>query len=254
MYHYNNKFLFVVGFLLFSSALQAEEIHIGTGTHSLGVLADISRLFEKQYPNDKVIVHRDNYTTALLYKQIKEKNDIDLVLLIGMEMVTQLETEGLSLPKGHFNYALGKLVLWSKNPNLVDNKGEVLKTDRFQKIGILDPKVAIYGATAQQTLEKLEVWETIQPKLVLMNNALELQQHVLDGSIDMTFIPLVTLNPSKKIEGSLWIIPKGYYSPIEHQIVLLKRAENNTAAKRFFEYLKSSQARNIFEKHGFSVP
>ncbi len=254
MYHYKKAVLFFVGFMLFNNPLLAEEVHIGTGTHSLGVLADISRLFEKQFPNDKVIVHRDNYTTTLLYKQIKEKNDIDLVLLIGMDMVRQLENEGLSIPKGYFNYAFGKLVLWSKNPNLVDNKGDVLKTHNFQKVGILDPKVAIYGATSQQTLEKIEIWEAIQPKLVFMNNAVELQQHVLDGSLDMAFIPLVTLNPSKKIEGSLWIIPKNYYSPIDHQVVLLKRAENNAAAKRFFEYLKSSQARNIFEKHGFSVP
>jgi molybdate transport system substrate-binding protein len=254
MYNYKKAVLFFVGLLLFNSALQAEEIHIGTGTHSLGVLTDITRLFEKQFPNDNVIVHRDNYTTTLLYKQIKEKNDIDLVLLIGMEMVTQLENEGLAVPKEHFNYAFGKLVLWSKNPNLVDAKGEVLKTKKFQTIAILDPKVAIYGMASRQILEKLDIWETLQPQLVLMNNALELQQHVLDGSIDLTFIPLVTLNPSKKIEGSLWVVPKGYYSPIEHQVVLLKRAEHNTAAKRFFEYLKSPQARNIFEKHGFSVP
>lgn len=254
MYNYKKTVLWFVGLMLFNTALRAEEVHIGTGTHSLGILAELTRLFEKQFPDDKVIVHRDNYTTALLYKQIKEKNDIDLVLLIGMEMVTQLEKEGLAVPKEHFNYALGKLVLWSSNPNLVDNKAQVLKSPTLQKLGILDPKVAIYGVASEQLLEKLGLWTALQPKLVLIGNALELQQQVLAGTIDMAFIPLVTLNPNKKIEGSLWVVPKGYHNPIEHQVVLLKRAENNTAAKRFFEYLKSSQARNIIEKHGFSVP
>jgi len=254
MYHYKKAVLFCAALLLFNNTLQAEEVHIGTGTHSLTLLTELTRLFEKQFPNDKIIVHRDNYTTALLYKQIKEKNDIDLVLLIGMDMVMQLESEGLAVPKEHFNYAFGKLVLWSKNPNLVDGKGLVLKTPHFQKLGILDPKVAIYGAASQQLLEKLDVWTEIQPKLVLASNALELQQQVLDGRLDMALIPLVTLNPNKKIEGSLWSVPKGYYHPIEHQVVLLKRAEQNAAAKRFFEYLKSSQARNIIEKLGFSLP
>jgi molybdate transport system substrate-binding protein len=175
-------------------------------------------------------------------------------MFVGVEMGMLLEKEGLAIPQQNFTYALGKLVLWSKNPNLVDSNGEVLKTNNFQKIGILDPKIAIYGIASQQVLERLGVWEKVQPKLFSTNSAVELQQRVLDGSIDLTFIPLVTLNPNKKIEGSLWIIPKNYYRPLEHVAVLIKRAENNVAAKRFFEYLKSSQARNIFEKHGFNVP
>ncbi|MDD2814679.1 MAG: molybdate ABC transporter substrate-binding protein [Thiotrichaceae bacterium] len=255
MYNYKKKsVLLFVCLMLFNSALPAEEVRIGTGTHSLSALADIIRLFEKQYPNDKIVILKDNYTSNTIYKQIKEKNDIDLVMFVGVEMGILLENEGLAIPKQNFTYALGKLVLWSKNPNLVDSKGEVLKTDNFQKIGILDPKIAIYGIASQQVLERLSVWDKVQAKLFSTNSAVELQQRVLDGSLDMAFLPLVTLNPNKKIEGSLWIIPKNYYRQLEHVTVLIKRAENNTAAKRFFEYLRSPQARNIFEKQGFSLP
>lgn len=254
MCNYKKSALFLAGFLLFSHVLLAEEVRIGTGTHSLSALAEIIRLFEKQYPNDKIVILKDNYTSTTIYRQIKEKNDIDLVMFVGVEMGMLLENEGLAIPKQNFTYALGKLVLWSKNPNLVDSKGEVLKTHNFQKIGILDPKVAIYGIASRQVLERMGAWDSVQEQLFPSNSAVELQQHVLEGSIDMAFLPLVTLNPSKKIEGSLWIIPKNYYRPLEHVAVLIKRAENNGAAKRFFEHLKSSQARNIFEKQGFSTP
>jgi molybdate transport system substrate-binding protein len=254
MCNYKKAVLFFMCLMLFDSALQAKEVRIGTDIHTLGELTDIIRLFEKQFPNDKVIVYRDNYTTAMLYKQIKEKNDIDLVLLVGQETVAQLEDEDLAIPHEHFNYALGELVSWSKNPNLVDTKGDVLKTNNFQKIGFLDPSMAIYGKASQQILERFGVWDTVQPKLFLTNSVLELKQRVLDNTIELIFIPLVALNPSKKIEGSLWIIPKSYYRPLEHIAVLLKRAEDNMAARKFFEYLKSPQARNIFEKQGLSVP
>lgn len=254
MCNYKKTVLFLAGLFWLSQSVWGEEVRIGTGTHSLGALTNIIRLFEKQYPNDKIVILKDNYTSTTIYKQIKEKNDIDLVMFVGVEMGMLLENEGLSVPKQNFIYALGKLVLWSKNPTLLDNRGEVLKTQNFQKIGILDPKIAIYGMATRQVLEKLGVWDTVQDKLFSTTSAVELQQRVIEGSLDMAFLPLVTLNPSKKIEGSLWIIPKNYYRPLEHVAVLVKRAEHNTAAKNFFEYLKSSQARNIFEKQGFSVP
>jgi hypothetical protein len=54
--------------MLFNSTLQAEDVRIGTGTHSLSALADIIRLFEKQYPNDKIVILKDNYTSTTIYK------------------------------------------------------------------------------------------------------------------------------------------------------------------------------------------
>jgi molybdate transport system substrate-binding protein len=145
-------------------------------------------------------------------------------------------------------------VLWGKNPNLVDSKGDVLVTGNFRSFASLDPKVGPYGSGVQEVLEKLGLKETLKSKWIFISNSGEMRKQVMEGTLDMAFLPLATLNPSKKIEGSLWIIPKNYYTPIEQQAVLLKRAENNAAAKKFFNYLKSPHARNIFEKYGYSVP
>jgi len=236
-----------------SFAGHAEEVHVGTVFHSLAPLNEIIHLFEKN-SSAKIIAHEDSFTTTVLYKQIKEKNDLDIVLLGDVKTAVQLEKEGLANKDARFTYAFGKLVLWSKNPDLVDAKGEVLISGEFRNIASLDPNVAPYGFAAQQVLEKLKRREALQSKWIFVANSGEMQKQVMEGKIDLAFIPLATLNPSKKIEGSLWIIPKSYYHVIEQQAVLLKKSENNQAAKAFFEYLRSPQARNIFEKYGFSLP
>jgi len=238
---------------VFSMLAHAEEVHVGTVFHSLSPLNEIIRLFEKN-TTAKIIVHQESFTTTVLYNQIKEKNDLDIVLFGDVKTAVQLERNNLANKDSRFTYAFGKLVLWSKNPNLVDAKGEVLISGEFRNIASLDPSVAPYGFAAQQVLEKLKRREALQSKWIFIANSGELQKQVMEDKIDLAFIPLATLNPSKKIEGSLWIIPKSYYHPIEQQAVLLKRAENNQVAKAFFEYLKSPQARNIFEKYGFSLP
>jgi molybdate transport system substrate-binding protein len=232
----------------------AEEVHIGTVVSSVNALNEIIHLFEKNSPNDKVIIHNDNFISAFIYQQIKEKNDLDILVSGNTSIPLQLENEGVIVKNSRFTYVFGKLVLWSRNPKLVDTKGEVLSSGEFRNIALLDPKLAPYGVAAEQVLGKLGVWNKVQSKLVIVENSREMQKQVLDGTIDLAFIPLATLNPSKKVAGSLWIIPKSYYEPIEQQVVLLKRAENNAAAKAFLNYLKSPQARNVFEKYGFSVP
>ena len=239
---------------IFHTPVAAEEVHVGTVFSSINALSEIIHLFEKNSPNNKVILHQENLSTDMIYKQIKEKDDLDILVSGNAITPSQIENEGLSLKNSRFTYAFGKLVLWSKHPKLVDTKGNVLNSEEFRNLALLNPKIVPYGVAAQQVLEKLGRWDSLQSKLVIMENSGEMQKQVLKGTIDLAFIPLATLNPSKKVEGSLWIIPKSYYEPIEQQAILLKRAENNAAAKAFFDYLKSPPARNVFEKYGFSLP
>ena len=233
----------------------AAEVHVGAIFSSQGPLSEIARFFEKT-STDKIVIHQENLTSQSLHQQIREKANLDIFLSSNISIPLQLELDGLLAHEGRITYAFGKLVLWSRNPDLIDSRGEILTTEKFKNIAVLDRKNSphSYGLATRQVLEKLKLWESLQPKLTFMDNSADMQKQVQEGKFDLAFMPLATLNPSKKIEGSLWIIPKSYYTPIEQQAVLLKKAENNAAARAFFNYLKSPQARNIFEKYGFSLP
>lgn len=252
---YQKLFLLCLGYFTLQLPVYAEEVHVGAIFSSLAPLHEIIRLFEKM-TTDKVILHMENMTSKGLYQQVKSHADLDIVVSGNVDTPIQLEQEGFVLKDGRITYAFGKLVLWSKKPALVDSKGEVLKSGNFRNIVILDRKNAAYGygMASRQVLEELHLWDKLQDKLVFMDNSGEIYKQVSEDKFDLAFIPLATLNPNQKVEGSLWIVPKSYYSPIEQQAVLLKKAENNSAARSFFNYLRSPHARNIFEKYGFSLP
>lgn len=245
--------IFFLGILSFQSCVYAEEIHVSAVFNSLATLREVIQLFEQSSP-DKVILHEENHTTMTIYNQVKELGNLDITLLGDKITTIKLEKEGFTTKDSYFTYAFGQMALWSKNPKLVDAQGSILKTGHFKKIAIVDPRIASYGVAARQVLEKLQRWEVLRPKLVFVPDAGEMQRQVLNGEVDLGFIPLVMLNPTKKIEGSLWLVPQNYYTPIEQQAVLLNTAKNKQAARTFFNYLKSREAQNIFEKYGFNVP
>ena len=64
------------------------------------------------------------------------------------------------MPDSRFTYAIGKLVLWSKDPGLVKGE-ETLKSGSFAKIAIANPAAAPYGAAAVETMKALGVYDAL---------------------------------------------------------------------------------------------
>jgi len=54
-------------------------------------------------------------------------------------------------------------------------------------------------------------------------------------------------------EGTVWEIPQALYAPIEQQALLLKKGENNPAAKAFLKFLQSETARTVITGYGYGV-
>ena len=67
----------------------------------------------------------------------------------------RLIRENAAVAGSQFNYAIGKLVLWSAKPAVVDGAGEVLKHGGFDHLAIANPKLAPYGAAAVEVMKAL---------------------------------------------------------------------------------------------------
>ncbi len=86
------------------------------------------------------------------------------------ETPAKLEAGGLAVTGSRFTYAVGRLVLWSMKPGLVEEGGKVLATDRFNKLAIANPKLAPYGAAAVGVLNRIGLFAAVEPKFVQGEN------------------------------------------------------------------------------------
>lgn len=191
-------------------------------------------------------------SSGQFYAQIVNGAPFHVLLSADRERPEKAEAEGLSVPGSRFTYAVGRLVLYSGTPGLVDGRGAVLKGGRFDKIAIADPKTAPYGVAAVETMRKLGVYGALAPRLVQGTSITQAYQFVDTGAAELGFVALSQVVRVKG--GSRWLVPAASHTPIDQQAVLLKTGASNAAARAFMSFLKGPEARAIIRSYGYEVP
>lgn len=236
---------------LIPSLLHAEEFNVAVATNFRETLQQLVKTFEKSTGHQAIITAD---ATGKLYAQIKSVAMFDILLAADVQTPKTIEAEGLGVANTRFTYAVGNLVLWSPQKGLVDSKGSILRSDKFIHLALPDPKIGPYGTAAQEVMEKLGVWQKLQSKLWFRDSMTETYQVIVSGEAELGFVALSMLKPQQKSAGSLWMVSKDLYTPMEQQAILLNYGKENKAALAFLEYLKDSEARTVIESYGYSVP
>jgi molybdate transport system substrate-binding protein len=241
--------------LLLSALAQiahAGEVNAAVAANFTAPAQQIAALFQQETGHT---VKLSFGSSGKFYTQIKQGAPFDVFISADTAIPEKLEADGLTLPNSHFVYALGKLVLWSAQPGYVDAKGAVLKKSGFNKLAIGDPKLAVYGTAAQETLEALGLWGSVQSKIVTGENITQTYQFAATGNAELAFVALSQITKEGKVaEGSYWLVPANLYHPIKQGAVQLNAAKDVGAAKAFLAFLKSPKAVAVIRSYGYELP
>jgi molybdate transport system substrate-binding protein len=192
-------------------------------------------------------------STGKLYAQIAHGAPFDAFLAADQERPERLEVEGLAVAGSRFTYATGRLALWSREPGRVGADGAAtLRRGEFRRLAIANPALAPYGAAARETLEKLDLWESLQDRIVMGETITQAHTLVASGNAELGFVALSSvLSPRHEAEGSRWDVPLDLYAPIRQDAVLLARAAANPAARGFLDFLRGEKARALIAGYGY---
>ena len=158
---------------LISAPVFAGEVNAAVASNFSAPMKQIAALFQKESGDT---VKLSFGSTGKFYAQIKDGAPFDVFVAADSATPQRLEEEGMTVNGSRFVYALGNLVLWSARPGYVDDKGAVLRKGGYNKLAIADPKLAPYGMAAKETLEKLDLWDAVQSKLVMGENITQAYQ------------------------------------------------------------------------------
>ncbi|MDO8990671.1 MAG: molybdate ABC transporter substrate-binding protein [Sideroxyarcus sp.] len=230
----------------------AGEVTAAVAANFTAPMQQIAELFRKETGHT---VKLSFGSSGKFYAQIQNGAPFDVLLAADEKNPKLLEQEGLAVKDSRFVYALGKLVLWSAKPGFVDDKGAVLSKGNYTKISYADPKLAPYGLAAQETLQKMNLWDKVQGKLVTGESITQTYQFAATGNAEMAFIALSQITKDGKVsEGSWWIVPADMYTPIRQSAVQLSAARDPAAAKAFMAFLKSEKALTVIRSFGYGLP
>ena len=239
--------------LAFSLDSQAATVLVAVVSNFTKPMTDIAAAFAKATGHEANLSFG---SSGKFVAQIQNDAPFEVLLAADEKNPKKLEESGKGVANSRFTYAIGKLVLWSATPGLVDGQGEILGKGGFKHLALADPKLAPYGLAAEEALKNLGLLEKLKPVFVLGENISQTQQFISTGNAELGFIALsqVIGKDGKIAEGSGWVVPDTLHSPIRQDAILLLKGEPNPAASALLKFLKSPEALEIIRSYGYNLP
>lgn len=228
----------------------AEDVLVAVAASFLPPMEAVAAAFEARTDHSVRVV---SGSTGGLYAQIVNGAPFDLFVAADAERPRRLEASGRGLAGTRATVALGRLVLFSHDPALIGAQGlEALRNPDLGHVAIANPRVAPYGAAAQQTLEALGLWQTLLPRLVRGESVAQTYAMVATGNADVGFVALAQVMAPDSL-GAYVVVPERYHAPIDQDLILLSRARDNAAATALRAYLLSAPGKEIIRAFGYSA-
>lgn len=229
--------------------VQAAEVSVAVAANFTAPMRKIAQTFEQETGHKAILSFG---STGNFYAQIRNGAPFQILLAADDETPIKIEKEGFGVAASRFTYAIGKLVLWSKQPGFVDDKGEILRSGQFQRIAVANPKLAPYGAASLETMTQLGVLQALQPKFVQGENIAQTYQFVATENAQLGFVALSQVMTDGRIaQGSAWIVPSSLHAPIRQDALLLVKGKDNPAATALMIFLQSDRSRLVIRSYGY---
>ena len=231
---------------------RAGDALIAVATNFAETMPSLKAAFEQRTTHE---LRFTTGSTGQLYAQIRQRAPFDVFLAADRRRARRLVDEGRAVAGSRFTYARGRLVLWSRDADRIGADGAAtLRESPPRVLALANPALAPYGVAGRQTLEALDLWAGLEPRVALGQNVGQAYAMTATGAAEMGFVPLSALvSRDRPSAGSHWRVPAGLHEPIRQDAVLLTRAEENPAARAFVEFLASPTARGIIADHGYEL-
>lgn len=231
--------------LAFAAPAGAGEVTVAVAANFIAAARDIGAGFEAETGHRAVFSFG---STGQLYVQIAQGAPYEVFLAADRARPERAIEEGFAVAGSRFTYATGRIVLYSKDPTLVQGP-ETLSEAAFARIAIANPATAPYGAAAVETMTALGVYDALAARIVQGANIAQTYQFVETANAALGFVALSQIADHER--GSRWLVPESFHAPIAQDAVLLKAGAGNDAARAFLAFLRSPAARAIKEKYGY---
>ena len=239
--------ILILSFLIISVPVWAQEkISVAVAANFISAFKEIAADFEVK---TGVKVEATFSSTGNLYNQIKNGAPYDLFLSADEQRPDLLQKEGWT--EGTFIYARGQAILWSAEKDFCKEPTwqGALKNNKIEKIAIANTVTAPYGTAAKTALQKANLWDTVQSKLVVAQTVAQSFQYASTQSVNAGFCAMsAAVSPQGK-NGCLYTIPEA--PDIVQAACVAKNPRNKIGAELFATYLISDQIKKTKMKYGY---
>jgi len=246
--------LTVVSVVLACRLASAQGLAVAAASDLQTALPEIVARFEKDTGRPMKLTFG---SSGNFVAQMQNGAPFDVFLSADIDYARQLERSGHAEHGSLYQYATGRLVLWTRNDSGIDVRRGlgVVADPRVRRVAIANPEHAPYGRAAVAALRHERLDDGVQSKLILGENISQAAQFAQSGSTDVGLVALsLAMSPTLKSTGTYVEIPASFHPPIEQAAVVLASSRQKALARQFIDYLKRPETVQILKADGFEVP
>ncbi len=230
---------------------QPTQLTISAAISLKEALQELTPLYQQRQPQ---ITLRYNFgSSGALQQQINNGAPVDVFIAAAAQQMDALANSDRIVRDTRRDLVANRLALIepATRSDRLQNLRDLLGRN-ITRIAIGDPRSVPVGQYAAQALRKLNLWDSLQSKLVLGNNVRQVLQFVESGNAQAGIVYATDAKTSTKVKV-VQIIDAKLHKPIVYPIAVIQKSTNQPSAKSYLEFLSSEPAKTIFEKYGFST-
>lgn len=237
--------------VLLHGTIMAQNIRVAAAANLQSVIEVLQKDFKQK---TGIVIEPIIGSSGKLVTQISNGAPFDIFLSADTDFPETLFKNGFTVKKPVV-YAAGSLIICSSQNIGFDNWQRLLMTANVKKIAIANPATAPYGKAATQLLQHKGILNEVKPKIVYGESIAQVNTYITTGVVDIGFTTQALVKESdSKTKLYYKVINPKEYQPILQGMVLLKHAEKNADAEKFYQYILSPAARKIFVAYGYYTP
>ncbi|OCG03204.1 molybdate ABC transporter substrate-binding protein [Gilliamella sp. wkB112] len=229
------------------SASALEKVTVFAAASLTNAMQDISVAYKAEHKDADIVF--SFASSSVLAKQIEQGAPADIFMSADQKWMTYLIDHKLAKDKE--DLLKNTLVLIAPKQSKLD-KVEINTSTNWatilpkgERIAVGDPEHVPAGLYAKESLTNLGAYDKLSPQFAPTSNVRDALMLVERNEAILGIVYSTDAKVSDKVK-IIGTFPADTFKPIEYPITLLK-----PEAKNFYQYLKTPQAKTIFEKYGF---
>jgi molybdate transport system substrate-binding protein len=238
--------LCVIALLITCSEAHAELL-VHAAASLTDALNEIGALYQEQ-SGEKVVFNFG--ASSILARQIQEGAPGDIFFSADEEKMDGLEKKGLIRKETRKPLLSNTLVFVTPIDSKIKFSSAMDLLKLKGSIAIAEPQTVPAGIYAKGYLKKIGIWSRVIDRLIPTDNVRAALAAVESGNVEAGIVYKTDAQISKRVQVA-YEIPRAEGPKISYPIAILAETTDFSAAKRFYDFLLSTSALNIYTRYGF---
>ncbi|MGH9375122.1 MAG: molybdate ABC transporter substrate-binding protein [Terriglobia bacterium] len=213
-------------------------------------LQSVQALYRRRDPGISVSLNLGG--SGFLEQQIEQGAPVDVFISASPQEMDGLQSSGLLVPGTRRDLLNNSLVLIVPAGTSAVSGFASLTGPEVKRVAIADPQGVPAGAYARQVLKYFKLYSRIQPKLIFGGDVRQVLAYVETGNADAGLVYSTDARLSSRVRV-VAVAPESSHAPIIYPVAVIKGCKHVAAAKQFVQFLSGPEARQVFERDGFTL-